>query len=185
MLKSGGAYVPIDPELPLKRKEHIIKDTKASLVLSHSALEDQLPSNVMKIIRVDKMENYTKLKTSNLNTKMNSGNLAYVIYTSGSTGVPKGVLCEHISLVNRTIWMKNEFKFNDERILVKTSISFVDSVYECIGSVVNGCALIITSYNYSNSDIITSIMDRFFVTQLIAVPEFLSLFQRNNKYILP
>ena len=102
VLKAGGAYVPIDPELPIKRKEHIIKDTKSCLVLTHSALEDELPSSLMKVICVDEMKDYSQLEASNLNTKMTSRNLAYVIYTSGSTGVPKGVMIEHCS-VNNTL----------------------------------------------------------------------------------
>ena len=100
VLKAGGAYVPIDPELPLKRKEHIIKDTKARLMLTHSALEDNLPSSLIKVICVDEMKDYAQLQSSNLDTNITSRNLAYVIYTSGSTGVPKGVMIEHHSLIN-------------------------------------------------------------------------------------
>ena len=113
VLKAGGAYVPIDPELPLKRKEHIIRDTKARLVLTHSVLEDELPSNMMKVICVDEMEDYAQLQSSNLDTKMTSRNLAYVIYTSGSTGVPKGVMVEHVSVHNLLFNFFSLYKEND------------------------------------------------------------------------
>ena len=70
VLKAGGAYVPIDPKLPIKRKEHIIKDTKARLVLTHSALEDELPSSVMRVVCVDKngkLYSITSFKFRNVN----------------------------------------------------------------------------------------------------------------------
>ena len=114
VLKAGAAYVPIDPELPMKRKEHIIKDTKARLVLTHSALEDELPSSVINVICVDELEVYAQLQSSNLETKMTSRNLAYVIYTSGSTGTPKGVMIEHFSLINRLFWMSAHTSVNTE-----------------------------------------------------------------------
>ena len=100
VLKSGGAYVPMDPELPLKRKEHILKGTQARLVITYSELEDSMASTVVKLICVDTMDLYNKLDRSNLNTEMISRNLAYVIYTSGSTGMPKGVMVEHYSVHN-------------------------------------------------------------------------------------
>ena len=65
-------------------------------MLTHSALEDELPSSVMKVICVDKIEEYSQLRDSNLESIMTSKNLAYVIYTSGSTGMPKGVMIEHL-----------------------------------------------------------------------------------------
>jgi len=100
VLKAGGAYVSIDPDLPLKRKEHIMKDTKARLVLTHSDLENALPTSIMKMICVDEVEDYAQLQTSNLDTVMTSRNLSYVIYTSRSTGVPTDVLIEHCSVNN-------------------------------------------------------------------------------------
>ncbi len=64
--------MPIDPELPLKRKELIIKDTQARLVIMDTELEGELPLSIIKMICVDEVDSYNKLAVSNLNTEMTS-----------------------------------------------------------------------------------------------------------------
>ena len=148
VLKAGGAYVPIDPELPIKRKEHILKDNKSRFVLTHSALEDELPSSVMKVICVDEMEDYSQLEALNFNTKMTSGNLAYVIYTSGSTGVPKGVMVEHISVTNYLFGqIIKKIQPTFDSCLFISSYAFDTSISSIFGSLVNGLCLNIISEN--------------------------------------
>jgi amino acid adenylation domain-containing protein len=64
---------------------------------------------------------------------------AYVIYTSGSTGIPKGVMGTHRGAVNRFAWMWRSFPFEtNEKSCVKTSLSFVDSVWEVFGPMLKG-----------------------------------------------
>lgn len=96
VLKSGGAYVPIDPEYPHERIEYIEKDTKCKVCID----EEQLNK-----FRKNKAK-YEKTRVTSL-TK--SENLAYVIYTSGSTGRPKGVMIEHRNVVNYLKWYTENF----------------------------------------------------------------------------
>ncbi|RMZ58058.1 amino acid adenylation domain-containing protein [Chryseobacterium nematophagum] len=106
VLKSGGAYVPMDPSYPMDRIEHILGDTKARVVIgeesSLSRLSDH-PINHVNIISLDDIEVKNTLSScsrENPRAQVSSSDLSYVIYTSGTTGKPKGVMIEHNSMVN-------------------------------------------------------------------------------------
>ncbi|PEK75021.1 AMP-binding protein, partial [Bacillus pseudomycoides] len=98
VLKSGAAYVPIDPEYPKRRMEHILEDCNPQFVLTESKYVSEIPF-VGEIIDL-KQENLYVGDTSNLEVTGKPNNLAYILYTSGSTGRPKGVMIEHCSIVN-------------------------------------------------------------------------------------
>ncbi len=87
ILKSGGAYVPIDPEYPQDRIDYILSDTNCKALIDSRGLEDFK----------SKCHNFSKV---DLDSKPLPNDLAYVIYTSGSTGKPKGVMIEHKSQVS-------------------------------------------------------------------------------------
>ncbi|QIH33413.1 non-ribosomal peptide synthetase [Sphingobacterium sp. DR205] len=118
ILKAGAAYLPIDPKLPQARKDFIIEDSKAKLIV------DDLVMDTF---------NTTAHKFSSVNPSIRSGinDLAYVIYTSGSTGRPKGVMLEHGGLINRLFWMQDSYKLTDKDVLIqKTNYAFDVSVWE-------------------------------------------------------
>ncbi|WAP59864.1 non-ribosomal peptide synthase/polyketide synthase [Streptomyces sp. S465] len=89
VLKAGGVYLPIDPELPAERVAFLLADARPALVLDEAALRavpDTLPT-------ADPTD-------ADRTAALHPGSAAYVLYTSGSTGRPKGVVVEHRSLVN-------------------------------------------------------------------------------------
>ncbi|HTB99683.1 MAG TPA: amino acid adenylation domain-containing protein [Ferruginibacter sp.] len=102
ILKSGGAYVPIDPNYPLERISYLLEDTKAFIAICNK--ESKLLSQAFKNIELfDLTGEGVFLKdqpADNLNINLSSDSLAYVIYTSGTTGKPKGVMIEHRSLAD-------------------------------------------------------------------------------------
>jgi amino acid adenylation domain-containing protein len=100
VLKTGAAYVPIDPDYPEGRISYILKDTKAKIVICGglSIAKKFFDSKVIDIKRDSYFIN--KEPQSIYSVKVAPQHLAYVIYTSGSTGKPKGVMIEHKSLVN-------------------------------------------------------------------------------------
>lgn len=102
ILKSGAAYVPIDPEFPVDRIEFMLNDIAAEVIITdQDSVEFQTIVKGKRIVSSEK--NWSELKNSPaypVEVVIDRNHLAYVIYTSGSTGTPKGVLIEHYSLVN-------------------------------------------------------------------------------------
>lgn len=123
ILKSGGAYVPIDSEYPTDRIQYMIEDSGISLLITNCDVNEDLHFNGEIINLKD-----TTLYSGDMNNlgKMNtSKDLAYVIYTSGSTGKPKGAMIEHGGLVNYIWWAKKSYvKSQDEIFALYSSLSF-------------------------------------------------------------
>ncbi|MBE6133679.1 MAG: amino acid adenylation domain-containing protein [Erysipelotrichaceae bacterium] len=102
IVKSGGAFVPIDPKYPDDRVEYIITDSKSKFMLSTREIIANRQDLIKKtgIIPFAIEDVLTSKKDDNPNVKIPSTSLAYMIYTSGSTGKPKGVMIAHHNLMN-------------------------------------------------------------------------------------
>ncbi|SCK55851.1 non-ribosomal peptide synthetase [Streptomyces sp. WMMB 322] len=109
VLKSGGAYVPIDPEYPAERVRYLLQDSGISLLLSHRTLAGRLPRHDTGTLHLDD-DPWPAAGEPSTNPEPLAGpeDLAYVIYTSGSTGRPKGVMIPHGRLPNLLDSMRNE-----------------------------------------------------------------------------
>ncbi|WP_426094745.1 amino acid adenylation domain-containing protein [Flavobacterium sp. DSR2-3-3] len=131
VLKSGGAYVPIDPSYPESRKEYIEKDSNCKVIIDENELENFYSEK----------NNYLNV---NVNKKISPDNLAYVIYTSGTTGNPKGSLLEHKNVVRLFFTDKPLFDFNENDVWTMFhSYSFDFSVWEIYGALLYGGKLIV------------------------------------------
>jgi amino acid adenylation domain-containing protein len=103
VLKSGGAYLPLDPEAPIERLGYMLEDAGAVAVLTEREPEKRLPTYWGQTVLMD--EEWARISQESEGEPLCGvlvDNLAYVIYTSGSTGKPKGVMVRHRSLVNYT-----------------------------------------------------------------------------------
>ena len=135
VLKAGGAFVALDPELPADRLAYQLDDSGAPLVLSHSQLLARLPHNAARrIVCLDQVHDEVAERSDhNLNCLTRLEHLAYIIYTSGSTGQPKGVLLPHAGLSNHCQWLKEQVRVTPaDRMLQLTSISFDASLVELL-----------------------------------------------------
>ncbi|WP_449384837.1 amino acid adenylation domain-containing protein [Chryseobacterium piperi] len=139
ILKSGAAYVPIDPNYPQERVEYIEKDTKTKVTIDEAFLE-----NYRKDLEKSEKD-YTK---ENLPIISTPDSLAYVIYTSGTTGEPKGVMIENKNLTNLIWGQVIEFDFKDnESVLLFANYTFDASVEQIFLALLRGAVLHVVSKN--------------------------------------
>ena len=144
ILKSGGAYLPIDPNFPKDRIEFTISDSKCkSLLTSEKILEDLKIEPDVNIIKSES-DHISNNAIHNLNSANSSQDLAYIIYTSGSTGKPKGVMVQHNNVIRLLFNEKSLYDFNENDIwTLFHSFSFDFSVWEMYGALLNGGKVVI------------------------------------------
>jgi amino acid adenylation domain-containing protein len=100
IMKAGGGYVPLDPELPAERLAYMIEDAGISLVAADAPGTSLFPPGVQVVDLHEEWEAIIAEPAENPDQAVSPENVAYVIYTSGSTGRPKGVVVEHCTVVN-------------------------------------------------------------------------------------
>ena len=132
VLKSGSAYVPLDPSYPRERLAAILEDAKASVVLTQQALLPQVSGSVPNCICIDTdWDTISKESANNPRVAVKPENLGYVLFTSGSTGRPKGVALEHRSAVTFVHWAQTVFTPAElAGVLLSTSVCFDLSIFE-------------------------------------------------------
>ncbi|CQR54137.1 non-ribosomal peptide synthetase [Paenibacillus riograndensis] len=144
VLKAGGAYLPIDPDLPAQRVDYILKDSQAGQILTVQSLS--LPPGTgesCEVIFLDDpmLEQYS---SSNLEHVIHPHDLAYIIYTSGTTGNPKGVMIEHRNVVRLFFHEHNRFDFTcQDTWTLFHSFGFDFSVWEIFGALLHGGKLLL------------------------------------------
>jgi amino acid adenylation domain-containing protein len=100
VLKAGGAYLPLDPDHPAERIAGMLKDSRATVLVTDEHLRGRLPGFHGNLFALDALaESIAGDDLGNLRLRTGGDNLAYVVFTSGSTGRPKGVMVSHRSLL--------------------------------------------------------------------------------------
>jgi amino acid adenylation domain-containing protein len=146
ILKSGGAYLPLNSGHPPRRLTAIVRAANVShlvTVCASSGLGTQIP--FVTFIDDDNGE-FTTESGDNLNIEVSPRNLAYCIYTSGSTGTANGVLIEHRNVVRLLHNERLPFEFSrDDVWTMFHSYAFDFSVWEIFGALLHGGRLVIVS----------------------------------------
>jgi amino acid adenylation domain-containing protein len=142
-LRSGAAYVPIDPAWPAERIRFVLDDTGASLVLSHAHLTERLPSPCP-VLTLDEALTAPHLHRPAAVPRVRAGDLAYVIYTSGSTGTPKGVAVEHRQACRLVLGAPPELRMTAADVVAQfSSYTFDVSVWEIWAALASGARLVV------------------------------------------
>ncbi|WP_338576180.1 non-ribosomal peptide synthetase [Pseudomonas canadensis] len=178
IIKAGGAYVPLDPDYPAERLAYMLKDSGVHLLLTQTALLEQVPSaEGVCVIAMDSLH-LDSWPTQPPGLHLHGDNLAYVIYTSGSTGQPKGVGNTHAALAERLQWMQAYYQLNETDVLMqKAPISFDVSVWECFWPLITGCRLVLAGPGeHRDPHRIAQLVQEHGVTTLHFVPPLLQLF---------
>lgn len=170
VLKSGGAYLPIDPAYPADRIDYMVEDAKPKLRLdseSFAAAETQAAQ--LSDANPTDADRIRPLRPSNL---------AYVIYTSGSTGRPKGVPVSHGAIAEHLACFTSEFAMSaQDRLLQSSSVSFDASLFEIFGTLTLGARLVVPKPNaFRDLAYVAELITRKGVTVLHMVPSMLSTF---------
>jgi amino acid adenylation domain-containing protein len=179
VLKSGAAYVPLDPEHPTERLAFVIDETRTPVILSQQHLRDRIPDAESKIFCLDSEWDAIKERdSSRLPATATPDNLAYVIYTSGSTGKPKGVMNTHKGIVNRLCWMQQAFQLDaDDMVLQKTPFSFDVSVWEFFWPIMTGaCVVLAKPGGHRDTAYLAGLIIDRAITTLHFVPSMLKIF---------
>ncbi|SIR62236.1 non-ribosomal peptide synthetase [Williamsia sterculiae] len=137
VVRSGAAYLPLDPDYPAERLRFTADDARPVAVVAQRDMVGFLPADVPVIDAVS--TTHSPVAT----IAPSPDDLAYVIYTSGSTGRPKGVGNTHRALVSHLRWMQREYTLDaDDVVLQKTPAGFDVSVWEFfLAATVGACTV--------------------------------------------
>jgi amino acid adenylation domain-containing protein len=144
ILLSGAAYLPIDPDQPDKRMQHILRDGRVGGVLKQSWSASKVSDlGSIRTIYIDKLPIDGDVVSARISRKTPS-DMACVIYTSGSTGKPKGVMISHRGVANAIRFTNHRFPVRaDDRILALTPIFHDMSLYDLFGTLAAGATIIL------------------------------------------
>ncbi len=163
ILKTGGAYVPVDPNYPQQRIDYIENDSNSKVTINDMIVSDF----------VTKQDRYS---TQLPKISLEANNLAYIIYTSGSTGNPKGVMIEHKSLVNYIIGQGKAFDFSSsERVLQFSNPAFDASMEQIFLALLHGATLVGVSKDRMIDPVdFTNVLKEYAITHIHATPSYLA-----------
>lgn len=143
ILKSGSAYVPIDPEYPPDRQQAIINDSNLRLMVAAADWGRELSQGIELVHLKQEQRELMRQSEANPENHGDAKNLAYIMYTSGSTGMPKGVAVPHRAVV-RLVKAANYVELGEgEKVLQFAPLSFDASTFEIWGSLCNGAELVV------------------------------------------
>ncbi|TXK59351.1 nonribosomal peptide synthetase DhbF [Bacillus subtilis] len=148
VLKTGAAYLPLDPEFPADRISYMLEDAKPSCIITTEEIAASLPDNLavpeLVLDQAVTQEIIKRYSPENPDVSVSLDHPAYIIYTSGSTGRPKGVVVTQKSLSNFLLSMKEAFSLGEEdRLLAVTTVAFDISALELYLPLISGAQIVI------------------------------------------
>ena len=181
VLRSGAAYVPLDPDYPADRLRLMLDDCSAALVVTRAAVAGRLPSGGAEpgsaLLLLEELDGGPDAAPTPV-PRTPADALAYVIHTSGSTGVPKGAMNAHRGIVNRLRWMQERYGLTDaDRVLQKTPFSFDVSVWEFFWPLICGARVVVAGPGgHRDTAYLTGLVDEQAITTMHFVPSMLAAF---------
>ncbi|WP_415974022.1 amino acid adenylation domain-containing protein [Rhodococcus sp. 077-4] len=179
VVRAGGAYVPIDPDLPSERRSHILATAEplCLLTLSADTESDSTGPDSIAVDTLDPAIDGSPLRADELRT-LHTSSPAYVIFTSGSTGNPKGVAVSHRAVENQLAWMAAQYDLTDTDVyLQKTATTFDVSVWGFFLPLRTGGHIVLaTPDGHRDPEYISASIARHGVTLTDFVPSMLTVF---------
>lgn len=181
VLKAGGAYIPLDPEIPGERVAYILEDSKATLIITAQQIIDRISDDLSahSVFNVDVdaslLDRYELTKNEVLG--LSPSNLCYIIYTSGTTGKPKGVLLEHRNVATYIASAQKIYSIGkNDRALQGFSVAFDASVEEIWVPFSVGATVVVGTFEIMRSgDRFADILSQLNISFLSCAPTLLSM----------
>jgi amino acid adenylation domain-containing protein len=146
IMKSGAAYLPLDPEYPKDRIEFMLADSSPKLVLISKKFQGTFYTNTNEIVIEDVWPELKKNSKKDPLVSVNGNDIVYILYTSGSTGKPKGVRIAHHNLSNFLFSLQKTLSINQyDKFLGLTTLSFDISGLEIFLPLISGASVAIVS----------------------------------------
>ena len=153
ILKSGGAYVPIDPQYPRERRAFMLEDSRCAVMVTQRSLGGELPTPHSRSLLIEEVpQQFSQESAADPGVVMTPDHLAYVSYTSGSTGAPKGALISHHNVVRLFSATQPWFGFTaDDVWTLFHSCAFDFSVWEIWGALLHGGRLVVVPFGITRT----------------------------------
>ncbi len=182
VLKSGGAFLPMDPGHPQGRIDYMLKDSQARLLLTQEHLTGLLTYDG-DMVDVDDGRLY-KGANKNLHVAVRPQDMHYTIYTSGTTGKPKGVVLSSGNLLNYVTWLTKKIELNgSDKTILTSSFAFDMSYTGVYGSLVKGGELHILPRDiYLSPDRFLDYLDRNDITWMKLTPSLFSIIVHSSDF---
>jgi len=181
VLKAGGAYIPLDPEIPAERVNFIMQDSGAKLIITSDQILERMGAQLdhHPLFNIDtqfeELNDYPDTRPAGF--ERSDKDLCYIIYTSGTTGKPKGVLLEHGNVTNYIRGAQQIYPIaKNDRALQGFSVSFDASVEEIWLPFSVGATIVTGTFEIMRSgDQFAGIIHRLGITFLSCTPTLLSM----------
>lgn len=147
IMMAGGAYLPIDPDLPIERIQYILQHCDVKQIITQTSLIEELSYlNDYKLITVNS-EIQPELDEHCKTYLPHADDLAYVIFTSGSTGQPKGVVIDQRGATNTILDCNQRYQISSsDAVFALSALNFDLSVYDIFGTLAAGATIVIPDH---------------------------------------
>lgn len=147
IMKSGGAYLPLDPTMPESRLNYILEKAEVNQIVTTASIPVEkfaLPGHIA-CWNIETDFEYESDTAPQITLK--ESDLAYTIFTSGSTGFPKGVMIDHRGALNTCIDINSRFELDDQSVVLALSALYFDlSVFDIFGILGCGGTIVFPDY---------------------------------------